>query len=60
MITVCLVMRLISLCILKVSMVTSIRKKRIVIILGEPEKVPTFENSQHDEYFTFLNDSKSR
>ena len=24
---------------------------------GEPEKVPTFKNSWHQEYFTDLNDS---
>ena len=27
------------------------------MLLGEPEKVPTFENSCHQDYFTDLNDS---
>ena len=27
-----------------------------VYILGEPEKVPTFENSENQEFFTYLND----
>ena len=29
------------------------------ILLGEPEKAPTFENSLHHEYFTYSNDSIS-
>ena len=40
-------------------MVERVRLEKMATVPGEPEKVPTFENSYHQDYFTELKHSNS-